>query len=326
MKRLAFWTLAVALCAVPALAPGAGRAQGWPSKPVRVIVPFTAGSATDIMARTVVQRMSEELGQPFVVEDRPGAGGTIGVGLVARAEPDGYTVLIHSSSYTITPTTYPNTPYNTERDLAGVTPLALLPQVLVISPAKGIRSVQELVKAEKAKPGVFTYASAGVGTATQLNAERFRLGAGVDAVHVPFKGTPEALTEIIAGRVDYYFCPVNAVLPLIADGKLLALAMGSSKRSAALPKVPTTVEEGVANSDYNFWVGMFVPSKTPREIVTRLQQEAAKALDSPPVVDSMKSLGAEKMLMKPDEFDAYIRAQIKTDAALVKAAGIAPAG
>jgi tripartite-type tricarboxylate transporter receptor subunit TctC len=326
MKKLAVWTLAGALCAGPALAPGAGQAQAWPGKPVRVVVPFTAGSATDIMARTVVQRMSEELGQPFVVEDRPGAGGTIGVGLVARAEPDGYTILIHSSSYTITPTTYPNTPYNTERDLAGVTPLALLPQVLVISPAKGIRSVQELVKAEKAKPGVFTYASAGVGTATQLNAERFRLGAGVDAVHVPFKGTPEALTEIIAGRVDYYFCPVNAVLPLIADGKLLALAMGSSKRSAALPQVPTTVEEGVANSDYNFWVGMFVPAKTPREIVTRMQQEAAKAMDALQVVESMKSLGAEKMLMKPDEFDTYIREQIKTDAALVKAAGIAPAG
>lgn len=322
MKKLSFWTLTLALCAVPALA----GAQAWPSKPVRVIVPFTAGSATDIMARTVVQRMSEALGQAFVVEDRPGAGGTIGVGLVARAEPDGYTVLIHSSSYTITPTTYPNTSYNTERDLSGVTPLALLPQVLVIAPAKGIRSVQELVRAEKAKPGSFTYASAGVGTATQLNAERFRLGAGVDAVHVPFKGTPEALTEIIAGRVDYYFCPVNAVLPLIADGKLLALAMGSSKRSAALPQVPTTLEEGVANSDYNFWVGMFVPAKTPREIVNRMQQEAAKAMDAPQVVDSMKSLGAEKMLMKPDEFDAYIRDQIKTDAALVKAAGIAPAG
>ena len=322
MKKLATWTMAGALCAIPGLA----AAQAWPGKPVRVIVPFTAGSATDIMARTVVQHMSEALGQPFVVEDRPGAGGTIGVGLVARAEPDGYTVLVHSSSYTITPTTYPNTPYNTERDLAGVTPLALLPQVLVISPAKGIKTVQDLVRAEKAKPGSFTYASAGVGTATQLNAERFRLGAGVDAVHVPFKGTPEALTEIIAGRVDYYFCPVNAVLPLIADGKLLALAMGSSKRSAALPKVPTTLEEGVANSDYNFWVGMFVPAKTPRGIVGRMQQEAAQALDAPKVVESMKSLGAEKMLMKPEEFDAYIRKQIKTDAALVKAAGIAPAG
>lgn len=322
MKNRAVWTIAAALCLVPVLA----GAQAWPTKAVRVIVPFTAGSATDIMARTVVQRMSDQLGQPFVVEDRPGAGGTIGVGLAARAEPDGYTVLIHSSSYTITPTTYPNTSYNTERDLSGVTPLALLPQVLVISPAKGIRTVQELVRAEKAKPGTFTYASAGIGTATQLNAERFRLGAGVDAVHVPFKGTPEALTEVLAGRVDYYFCPVNAVLPMIADGKLLALAMGSTKRSAALPNVPTTLEEGVANSDYNFWVGLFVPGKTPRDIVDRMQQEAAKAMDAPNVVTSMKQLGAEKMVMKPAEFDAYIRAQIKTDAALVKAAGIAPAG
>lgn len=321
MRYLKF-ALALLVCAAPALA----GAQAWPTKAVRVIVPFTAGSATDIMARTVVQRMSEQLGQPFVVENRPGAGGTIGVGLTARAEPDGYTVLIHSSSYTITPTTYPNTSYNTERDLSGVTPLALLPQVLVISPAKGLHSVQELVAAEKAKPGVFTYASAGIGTATQLNAERFRLGAGIDAVHVPFKGTPEALTEVLAGRVDYYFCPVNAVLPLIADGKLLALAMGSSKRSAALPNVPTTLEEGVPNSDYNFWVGLFVPSKTPRDIVNRMQAEAVKALDDRAVIDSMKNLGAEKMVMKPEEFDAYIKRQIKTDAELVKAAGITPAG
>lgn len=327
MKRfstsiVALGVTAAALGAAPAFAAD----QAWPAKAVRVIVPFTPGSATDIMARTVVQRMSARLGQPFVVEDRPGAGGTIGVGLTARAEPDGYTILIHSSSYTITPTTYPNTPYNTERDLSGVTPLALLPQVLVISPAKGIHSVQELVRAEKAKPGIFTYASAGVGTATQLNAERFRLGAGIQAVHVPFKGTPEALTEVMAGRVDYYFCPVNAVLPLIADGKLLGLAMGSTKRSAALPKTPTTLEEGVPNSDYNFWVGMFVPSKTPREIVHRLQQEAEKAMDAPDVMDSMKKLGAEKMVMKPEEFDAYLKKQIKTDAELVKAAGIAPAG
>lgn len=321
--RYMTWAAAMLfLCA----APGRADAQAWPTKPVRVIVPFTAGSATDIMARTVTQRLAEQLHQSFIVENRPGAGGTIGVGLVARAEPDGYTVLVHSSSYTITPTTYPNTPYNTERDLAGVTPLALVPQVLVISPAKGIKTVQDLVRAAKAKPGVFTYASAGIGTATQLNAERFRLAAGIEAVHVPFKGTPEALTEIVAGRVDYYFCPVNAVLPLIADGKLLALAMGSTKRSAALPNVPTTLEEGVPNSDYNFWVGMFVPAKTSRAIVDRLYAETTTALDAPQVQASMKNLGAEKMLMKPAAFDTYIHNEIKTNAVLVKAAGIPPAG
>src|SRR5262245_58679269 len=196
MRRSWMWVAALAACMVH----GEALAQTWPSKRVQVIVPFTAGSATDIMARTVTQRLSEQLGQSFVVENRPGAGGTIGVGAVAKAEADGYTILVHSSSYTITPSTYPNTPYDTVRDLAGVTPLALLPQVLVISPGKNIRTVPDLVRAAKAKPGTMNYASAGVGTATQLNAERFRLGAGIDVVHVPFKGTPEALTEIITGR------------------------------------------------------------------------------------------------------------------------------
>ena len=318
MTRSWMWIAAFAACLVD----GEAQAQSWPSKRVTVIVPFTAGSATDIMARTVVQRLSEQLGQPFVVENRPGAGGTIGVGAVARAEPDGHTILVHSSSYTITPTTYPNTPYDTVRDLVGITPLALLPQVLVISPDKGIKTVQELVRAAKAKPGAMNYASAGVGTATQLNAERFRLGAGIEVVHVPFKGTPEALTEIIAGRVDYYFCPVNAVLPMISEKTLLGLAMGSSKRSAALPDLSTTLEAGVPNSDYNFWVGMFVPSKTPRDIVNRLQQETAKALDNKEVRASMARLGAESMLMSPDEFATYIRNEIGTNAVLVKAAGI----
>jgi tripartite-type tricarboxylate transporter receptor subunit TctC len=320
MKRLGMWAAAAAL--VLCMGHGGASAQSWPTKRVTVVVPFTAGSATDIMARTVTQRLSEQLGQPFIVENRPGAGGTIGVAAVAKADPDGHTILIHSSSYTITPTTYPNTPYDTLRDLAGVTPLALLPQVLVISPSKGIKSVPDLVRAAKAKPGAMNFASAGVGTATQLNAERFRLGAGIDVVHVPFKGTPEALTEIIAGRVDYYFCPVNAVLPLIGEKQLLALAMGSSKRSAALPDLPTTLEAGVPNSDYNFWVGMAVPAKTPRDIVNRLYQEVAKALDNKAVRDSMAKLGAEAMLMKPEEFDAYIRDEVKSNATLVKAAGI----
>jgi tripartite-type tricarboxylate transporter receptor subunit TctC len=322
MTRSWMWIAALAAF----IAHGEALAQSWPSKRVQVIVPFTAGSATDIMARTVARRLSEQLGQSFVVENRPGAGGTIGVGAVAKAEPDGHTILVHSSSYTITPTTYPNTPYDTLRDLVGITPLALLPNVLVMSPKKDIHTVQDLVRAAKARPGTMNYASAGVGTATHLNGERFRLGADIEVLHVPFKGTPEALTEIIAGRVDYYFCPVNAVLPMIGDKTLLALAVGSTKRSAALPDVSTTVEAGVPNSDYNFWVGMFVPSKTPREIVNRLHQETAKALDVKEVRDSMAQLGAESMLKRSDEFDAYIRAEITTNATLVNAAGIASGG
>jgi tripartite-type tricarboxylate transporter receptor subunit TctC len=323
-----FWTCGIVIAAwlfhgeAFAQSQAQAQSQTWPTKRVTVIVPFTAGSATDIMARTVAQRLSEQLKQPFVVENRPGAGGTIGVGAVARSDPDGHTILVHSSSYTITPTTYPNTPYDTVRYLVGITPLALLPNVLVISPDKGIKTVPDLVKAAKAKPGAMNYASAGVGTATQLNAERFRMGAGIEVVHVPFKGTPEALTEVIAGRVDYYFCPVNAVLPLLESKKLLGLAMGSSKRSAALPNLATTVEAGVANSDYNFWVGMAVPAKTPRDIVNRIHQETAKALESKEVRDSMAKLGAEPMLMRLDEFAAYIDKEIKTNAVLVKAAGI----
>jgi tripartite-type tricarboxylate transporter receptor subunit TctC len=297
-------------------------AQTWPAKSLRVVVPFTAASATDTVARIVAERLTQQFAQTLVVENRPGAGGTIGVGTVARAEADGYTLLVHSSSFTVTPTTYPNTPYNTERDFSGVTPLANLPNVLVIAPSKNIRSVKELVAAARAKPGTLTYASAGAGSATQLNAERFRLGAGFEGVHVPFKGTPEALTEILTGRVDYYFCPVISVLQFIKEGKLLALAAGSSKRSSALPDVPTTLEAGIPNSDYNFYVGMMVPSKTPRAIVDTLYKNVVTALQTPETKERMAKLGAESMLMKPAEFDAYIRMEIASNAALVRAAGV----
>jgi len=312
------WVTALALVSMA----GAAAAQTWPDKPVRIVVPLTAGSATDVMARTVAQRLSEQLGQPFIVENKPGAAGTIGVGSVARAKPDGYTILVQSSSYTITPITYPNTPYDTLRDLVGVTPLALLPQALVVSPSRGIASLKELIAAAKAKPGALNYGSAGIGTANQLNAERFRVGAGIDAVHVPFKGTPEVVTELLAGRIDYFFCPINVCPPLINQKRLLALGMGSGRRSAALPDLPTTVELGVPESDYNFWVGMFVPAETPREVVDKLYRETARALANPAVKESLTNLGAEQNLMEPRAFDGEIRKEIAVNAALVKAAGI----
>jgi tripartite-type tricarboxylate transporter receptor subunit TctC len=309
---------ALVLCAAQA----AAWAQSWPAKSVRIVVPFTPGSGTDIMARLVSEKLNSQLGQPVVVENRPGAGGTIGAGLVAKAEPDGYTILVHSSSYTVTPSTYKDLQYDTLRDLTGVAPLGLLPNVLVIAPSKGIRSVKELVAAAKAKPGSMNSASVGIGSATHLNAERFRLGAGIEVVNVPFKGTPEALTEVITGRVDYYFCPVNAVLPFLKDGKVVALAVGSSKRSLALPDLPTTLEAGVANSDYNFWVGMFAPAKTPGDTVNRLYRETLKALGLPDVREKLSRLGAEPMDYNPEQFNAYLRAEIASNAALVKAAGI----
>ena len=297
-------------------------AANWPNKPLRAVVPFTAGSATDAVARIVSERLGAQLGYTVVIENCPGAGGTIGVGVAAKANPDGYTLLVHSSSYTVTPTTYPNTPYDTLRDFAGITPLANLPNVLVIAPSKNIRSVKELIAGAKAKPGSLTYASAGAGSATQLNAERFRLGAGLEGVHVPFKGTPEALTEIISGRIDIYFCPVISVLQLIKEGRLLGLAVGSTKRSSALPDLATTLELGVANSDYNFWVGMVVPAKTPAGVVSKLHQQTIRTLQTPDITERMAKLGAEQMQMTPREFDAYIKNEIGINAALVKAAKV----
>ncbi len=317
-----------ALLVIPMVAGAAAQAQsadpaaGWPNKPLRVVVPFTAGSATDAVARIVTERLGAQLGYTIVVENRPGAGGTIGVGVAAKANPDGYTMLVHSSSYTVTPSTYPNTPYDTLRDLSGITPLANLPNVLVIAPSKGVRSLKELIAGAKAKPGSLTYASAGAGSATQLNAERFRLGAGLEGVHVPFKGTPEALTEIISGRIDIYFCPVISVLSFIKEGRLLGLAVGSTKRSSALPDLATTLEAGIPNSDYNFWVGMVVPAKTPAGVVAKLHQQTVKTLQTPDITERMLKLGAEQMIMMPREFDAYIKNEIGLNAALVKAAKI----
>jgi len=213
-------------------------------------------------------------------------------------------------------------PYDTLRDLSGVAPLGNLPNVLVVSPAKGYRSAADLVAAAKARPGKLNYASGGVGSAAQLNAERFRLSAGFEAVHVPFKGAPEALAQVLAGEVDFYFCPIVPALPMLKDGRLAAVAVGSNRRAAALPEVPTTLEAGYANSDYNFWVGMFVPAKTPREIVARLHQETLKAMQAPDVAQRLARLGAEPMPMTPEQFDAYLRDEVAANAALVRAAGI----
>jgi tripartite-type tricarboxylate transporter receptor subunit TctC len=295
-------------------------AQPWPIKTVRVIVTLAPGSATDILARTLSERLSRQLGQPVIVENRPGASTTLGAALVAKAEPDGYTLLVTSSAHTVAPFLYPNVGYDTTRDLAAVAPLANLPTVLVVPASRGYRSVHDLVAAARAKPGSINYASAAA--STQLNAERFRRSAQFEAVHIPFKGAPEALNEIVAGRVDFYFAPISAVLPLLRDGKVVALAVGASKRASILPDLPTTLEAGYPDSDYNFWIGMLVPARTPRDIVNRLHQETSAVLQLPDVQDRVSKLGAEPMLMTPQQFDAYIRDELRVNAALIKAAGI----
>lgn len=316
MKRI-LAILSLALLAGGTLAQGA-----YPSKPIRMIVPFTAGSVTDIVARTVADTMSRSMGQPIVIENKPGAGGTIGAALVAKSEPDGYTVLIHSSGHALNPAIYPNLPYDTVKDLTGVTPLAAVPNVLVVSPTRGWKSVADLVAAAKAKPGALNYASAGVGSATHLNAEKFKLRAGIEAQHVPFKGTPEALTDVIGGRDDFFFAPLASALPVVKDGKLQALAVSSAQRSPALPNVPTTVEAGVPDSDYTLWVGMIVPSATPPAVVKRLHDEAVKAVTSPEVKARLATLGADTMVMEPAAFNAYIKTEMEAAALIARSANL----
>lgn len=303
---------------------GAAWAQAYPSKPIRVIVPFTAGSTTDIIARAISDKLAASLGQTVIVDNRAGAGGTLGAAAVATAPADGYTVLVHSSSHTVSPSTFSKLPFDTLKDFAGVTPIAQLPNVLVTSPKNPAHSLGELLAYARANPGRLNYASAGNGSATHLNAEKFKMQGKFFAVHIPYRGSPEAVNDVMAGRVDYYFSPVAPVLAQIKEGQLRALAVGSAKRSGALPDIPTTAEAGVPGSEFNFWIGMMVPGKTPRDIVNRLQLEVDKALASPDVKERFTRLGAEAWTMKPEQFDAYIKDEIDSNAKLVRNAGLQP--
>jgi tripartite-type tricarboxylate transporter receptor subunit TctC len=300
-------------------------AQTWPAKTIRVIVPYTPGSATDIVPRTVLAQVSAQIGQPIVVENRPGGGSTIGAVAVAKADPDGYTILVHSNAIVTTPAIQANVGYDPVRDFSAITPLGNVPLVLVISPDKKIKTVQELVALAKSKAGAFNYASGGTGTPPHLTMERFRLASGWQGQHIPFKGAPEALTEVMTGRIDIYFSPITPALPLIRDGRLVALAVGGAKRSSALPDVPTTVEAGYPNSDFDFWIGLFAPAKTPHDIVAKLYQETSKALGSPEVKGKLSTLGVEPMPLTPEQFQAEIARQAPVAVELAKAAGLAPA-
>ena len=319
-------TALISMTCMALLAPWNANAQGaYPNKPIRVIVPFAPGSTTDIIARAISDKMSQSMGQALVIENRGGASGTIGQQAVATAAPDGYTIMIHSSSHTVSPSTFAKLPFDTVNDFAGVTPISSTPNVLVMSPTKNIKTLHELLTAARAKPGGMNFASAGQGSATHLNAEKFKLAAKIEATNIPFKGSGEAVTEVISGRVDYYFSPIAPVIGQIRSGQLVPLAVGSSKRASALPQVPTTAEAGVPGSEFNFWIGMMVPGKTPKDIVNRLNEEVVKALATAEVKERFVTLGADVWTMKPDQFDAYIRDEIKSNAVLVKAAGLSPA-
>lgn len=318
MKMHRLLSLTFCLLALTSEAP----AQTWPGRPLHVIVPYAAGTFTDIVPRIVLEQVSAQIGQPIVIENRPGAGGSTGAGTVAKAAPDGYTLLVNSSAQTIAPALYPGLSYDPAHDFIAVTPLASTPNVLVVSPASGFKTVGDLVKAAKAKPGSLNFGSAGVGTATHLSAIRFLSSAGIEAVHVPFKGGPEAINEIIAGRLDLFFLPIANALPFVRDGKLAALVVNSTERSKALPDVPTVSEAGFSNAEYPFWIGMFLPAKTPENIVDRLYRETIKALQEPKVREKLSAMSVDPLAMSSGEFDAFVQKQIKSDAELVRAAGL----
>src|SRR5437867_6128134 len=296
--------------------------QSYPNKPVHVVVPFTAGSATDILARTFGQKLSEMWGQSVIVENRPGAGGTIGAAVVAKSPPDGYTLLVNSAAQAYNASIYPALPYDTSKDFVEIAPLAGQPNVLIVAPATGIKSVAELIALAKQKPGQLNVGSAGTGSGTHINAEKFRLAAGIDVVHIPYKGTPEALTDTMAGRVSYFFSPISAALPNIREGKLIALGVSTAKRSSALPNVPTLAESGLPGFDYNLWVGLFAPAGTPAELVDKVARDVSRALATPEVKERLTALGAEAMPMTPVEFTKFVGVEIDDSGKVIKAANI----
>jgi len=315
-------SVAAASAAWPLIGPA--QAADWPTKSIRAVVPFAAGSATDLIPRIVFEQVAQQLGQSIVVENRVGGGTTLGSSQVAKSDPDGYTLLIHSNAVVTVPAIQTNVPYDPVRDFAGITPLGNVPMVLVIAPSKGIKTIKELVAKAKANPGTMNYGAAGIGTPPHLTMERFRLAAGFEGQLIPFKGAPEALTEVMTGRVDMYFCPITPALPLINDGKVLALAVSSSKRAAALPNVPTTIEAGVPDSDFDFWIGAFMPKKTPRDIVNKMHAEIVKSFQHPSTKERLTKLGVEPMIMAPDAFDVRVAKEVTIAKQLAKAANIQP--
>jgi tripartite-type tricarboxylate transporter receptor subunit TctC len=296
-------------------------AETWPTRTITAIIPFAAGNANDITARIVMEAVGRELGQPVIIDNRAGAGGTIGVGAAARATPDGYTILFHSASFSAAYVTHKTLPYDTLKDFIAVSAVGISPSVLVTAPGK-YNSAAELIAAAKARPGALNFASAGIGAASHLAAEKFNVAAGIKAQHVPFKGPVEALTEVMAGRIDYYFLPVAPALSLIQQGKVAALALSSDRRASFLPDVPTTAEIGLPNAAYAFWNGSFVPVKTPHEIVQRLYDATQKAIANADVKAKLEKLGIEPLIMSQPEFQKYFEADVLDTNTLAKAAGI----
>jgi len=304
------------------LAAGTVAAQGYPNKTIRLVSGVSPGSASDTMARVLAEKLAASLGQPVIVENRLGAGGAIAAKYVASAEPDGHLISVYTSAFTVAPLLNPGT--FDPKDLMPVAALGTVPTILITNPGKGYKTIADFVAAAKAKPGQVVMTTAGIGSSTHMNLERFRLAAGIEVLQLHMKGAPDAMSEVLAGRADGYFAPVFSVRKHVAAGTLVPLAVGSPKRTSIYPDLPTTVEAGYPNSDYNFWVGALVSSKTPRDIAQRLNREFNAALALPDVRARVQELGVEPFNLSIEEFDALIRKELADNAQLIKTAGIKP--
>ena len=304
-----------------ALAAGLASAQDYPVKPIRIIVPFGAGSATDALARVIGPKLTEMWGQQVIVENRPGSGSVVGTSVVARAPADGYTLLVVSASHAINATLYPKLPFDPVKDFAGITPLALIPNILIVHPSLTAKNVKELVALAKSKPGTFNFTSAGVGSNSHMNGELFRSTAGIKIVHVPFRGFAEAITEIVAGRLEMTFAPAILASPYMKAGRVRALAVGSSKRSSAFPELPTMVEAGVKDCVFDGWFGLITVAGTPKPIIDKLNAAVLKALSLPDVSAQLRNQGADPMPMTPEQYDQYIRSEVVKLGKIVRESG-----
>lgn len=312
------------LAAALIVMPGVAQAEDYPAKPIRIIVPLTPGSGADIAGRIIARHLSEAFKQPVLVENRPGAGGQIGTQAVIRADADGYTLLVQSASHAANPAIYKSLPYDPLRDLADVAILGVTPYVMVGQKGGAYATLRALLDAARAKPGEVPFASAGVGTSTHLAAEFFTQVAGVKMLHIPFKGSPEAIQDTIAGRTSFYMAPINTAVGQLKDGRLIAYGVSTRKRADVLPEVPTLAEQGLAGYELSLWFGMWAPAGTPGATVSRLNGEINRIVQTAEVREQFGKLGINPAPMQPEEFGRFVRAQVATYRDIVRQAGIEP--
>ena len=302
----------------------AAHADNWPSRLIKATIPFGAGSAADVVPRVVFDRLAAELGQAIVVENRPGAGGTIGTAAVVKADADGYSILAQTTALTISPAIYPDLAFDITKDLSSALMIGVSANVMIVPVSRPWKTVQDFIADARARPGAIVFGSVGVGSATHISAEKFRLAAGIETTHVPYRGGAEVIADILGGRIDFYFCPLATALPLIREGRVRALVISTPKRVTDLPEVPTPAEAGLKNAESAFWLGVFMPAKTPRDVIGKFHDAGMKLLAEPSMQESLMKLGVERFPMTPLEMDAFVAREIAENLEVIKAAGIKP--